>query len=82
MIARFQSIPSLKINVPLLFDEIYVAQSRDTSKGAEYKLLTQSTGRHEARTRIGGGVFDKEEPQDIKALMKKAGMDIKDKVIK
>jgi hypothetical protein len=70
----------LKQKIPLLFDEIYVTRAQRTSKGTEYSLLTQSDGVYRVRTRLGtGGLFDPSEAPDIKALLKKAGMDYQDK---
>lgn len=69
----------LKRKVPLLFDEIYAAQSKATSKGTEYSLLTQNDGLWQARTRIGrDGIFEKYEVPDIRLLLKKAGMPYED----
>jgi len=81
MIAFFATIPSLRINVPLLFDEIYVLQCTETSSGITRRILTQPTGRDVARTRIGAGKFDVYEEPDIKKLLAKAGMPTEDKVV-
>ena len=72
----------LNVRVPLLFSEIYVLETKQTSKGVEYSLLTQSTGRYMARTRIGRGVFEPREAPNISALLKKAGKPHEDKEIK
>ena len=72
-LARFKSFPSLQIDVPLLFDEIYVMQAEETREGVERRLITQSTGKYEARTRIGARLFDVYEQADIQYLLKKAG---------
>jgi len=70
----------LKTKIPILFDEIYVAQAKDTPKGTEYSLLTQATSMLIARSRLGtGGTFNKFEEPDIKKLLKKAGMSCEDK---
>ena len=79
MIAYFNSIPSLRVNVPLLFDEIYVLLCQETSSGVARKLLTQPTGKYVARTRIGAGKFALYEEPDIKALLTKAGLPATDK---
>lgn len=73
-----------KIKIPLLFDEFYYLDVQETSKGLERRLLTQITGKHEARTRIGGpglGNFDMWEKPDIAYLLKKAGYPYEDKQI-
>ena len=65
----------LKGRLPLLFDEIYHAETKEKSGGViSYQLLTRSTGLVKARTRIGSGKFETYEPQDITALVKKAGL--------
>uniref|UniRef100_A0A6M3LUZ6 Putative ATPase domain containing protein n=4 Tax=viral metagenome TaxID=1070528 RepID=A0A6M3LUZ6_9ZZZZ len=73
-------VGKLKVRVPLLFDEVYMAVAKETSKGAEYSLLTQNTGLYKARTRLGAMKrFEAYEAQDIKGLLKKAGFDVADK---
>jgi hypothetical protein len=65
--------------IPLEFDEIYVASPKETSKGNEYRIITQNTGPYLASTRIGEGVFDTYEKPDIKYLLGKAGLPTEDK---
>jgi hypothetical protein len=66
--------------LPLLFDEIYYASTKETSKGSSYSLLTQKTSTYQARTRIGRfGKFEQYEEPDIKKLLKKAGYSTDDK---
>jgi GTPase SAR1 family protein len=75
-------IGKLKYRIPILFDEVYYATTKETSSGVNYFLLTRSTGLYKARTRLGkGGLFETYEVQDIKALLKKAGYSTEDKVI-
>jgi len=81
MIARFNIIPSLQIDLPSLFDEIYVLEASESSQGLKRSVITASTGKYEARTRIGGGVFEVREEPDIKYLLNKAGLDNKDKKV-
>ena len=69
----------LVVKIPLLFDEVYVTQVRRGSSGGNYGLLTTNDGLYQARTRMGGGIFLPFEEPDIKALLKKAGKDYKDK---
>lgn len=70
----------LSRRIPLLFDEIYCAQTKETSKGVEYQLLTRATGMYQARSRLGkGGELDTYENPDIKAILKKVGMKADDK---
>jgi len=72
-------VGKLKVRGPILFDEIYMAVTKATSKGAEYSLLTRNTGLYKARTRLGKGKFETYEQQDIKALLQKAGWESGDK---
>lgn len=66
----------LKGRLPLLFDEIYHAETKEVSGGkVNYLLLTKSTGMTKARTRIGNdGKFDTYEEQNIQGLLRKAGL--------
>jgi hypothetical protein len=73
-------VGKLKQRIPLLFDELYCAQSKNTSAGIVYSLLTRSDGIFKARTRLGkGGLFEAYEKPDVKALLKKAGYPTEDK---
>lgn len=77
---RYMTVGKGTVLFPLKFDEIYVMVPKETSKGVEYRLMTQSTGTYVAASRIGsGGVFDQYEKPDIKALLKKAGYPCEDK---
>lgn len=71
----------LNVRTPLLFSEIYVLDTKQTSKGIERTILTQSTGRYLARTRIGREVFDLHEVPNLSQLLKKAGKAYEDKQI-
>lgn len=73
-------VGKLRGRVPILFDEVYCALSKETSSGVQYSLLTKATGMYRARTRLGkGGIFETYEVQDIKALLKKVGYSTEDK---
>lgn len=70
----------LVIRVPLMFSEVYVALTRETAKGLEYRFLTQAAGSYTARTRLGkGGKFSRYEEPDFKKLLAKAGKSTEDK---
>jgi hypothetical protein len=70
----------LVIRVPLMFSEIYVAITRETAKGLEYRFLTQAAGSYTARTRLGkGGKFLQYEVPNYKALLTKAEKSTEDK---
>jgi len=60
---------------PLVFDEKYITKV----EAGRHVLLTQNDGIWQAETRMGGGLFDKFEDQDIKELLVKAGKDASDK---
>jgi hypothetical protein len=64
----------LKKRIPILFDEIYYATTKRTSKGTTHYLQTQASGNIMARTRLGkGGELEQFETPDIKAILKKVG---------
>lgn len=70
----------LKIKLPILFDEIYKAEAKETPRGIDYRFLTATDGTAFARTRLGSeGRFEVREEQNVKALLKKAGMPCEDK---
>ena len=70
-----------KERVPILFDECYITQAKEVSKGIEYKFLTANTGCFNAKTRIGkGGKFELYEEPNWVGLLKKAGLPTEDKV--
>ena len=75
-------VGKLKVRVPLLFDEIYMATTKETSNGVSYSLLTRNTGLYRARTRLGSNNrFETYEQPDIKALLAKAGFDTADRAL-
>jgi len=70
----------LQKRVPLLFDEIYHANTEETSEGLIYRFLTRKTGLYQARTRLGkGGELDMYEEPDFKNILRKVGMSTEDK---
>ena len=70
----------LKRRVPLMFDEVYVALTKETSKGVEYQLLTKKTGLYQARSRLSNkGQLEMYEVPDIKNILKKAGKSTENK---
>lgn len=69
--------PSLRKLIPTLFDEIYVMETKNTSKGTQYNILTQNTGYYKARTRLGArGRFELREEPNFQKLLKKAGYSV------
>ena len=78
---RFYTTGQAVVTIPLLFDEIYVMTGKD-GRGREPKreMLIDSLGTYVARSRLkANGLLDATEPPDIKALLKKIGLDWKDK---
>jgi hypothetical protein len=77
---RFLMTGKGAITIPLLFDEIWVLDNKETSRGLEYFITLQSTGMLLARSRLAGtGKLDKIEPTNLRSIFKKAGLDYEDK---
>lgn len=78
---RFYTTGQAVVTIPLLFDEIYVIVGKE-QRGREPKreMLIDSLGTYIARSRLkANGKLDAVEPPDIKALLKKIGLDWADK---
>lgn len=79
---RYMTTGKASVTIPLLFDEIYVMDPKQSSKGVEYRILTQSTGTHIARSRLARqGLLSQYEEPDIKKMLKKCGFKTEDKPI-
>lgn len=66
--------------IPMLFDEVYITDVKETSKGNEFRLLTESTGIFRARSRLAASYdLKKYEEPDIKAILKKCKYPYEDK---
>ncbi len=66
------------MTIPLLFDELYVVTGR--GQNPRRRMMTSSLGEYIARSRLcGAGRLAAEEDPDIKALLKKVGLDWEDK---
>lgn len=66
------------VTIPLLFDELYVLTGSGTNP--RRRLLIDSLGKYIARSRLkGSGKLNAEEEPDIRKLLKKAGLNWKDK---
>ena len=77
---RYMTTGKGTIIIPSLFDEVWVMQPRGRASGVEYRILTQSTGTYVARSRLAKeGKLDTYEKADIKAILKKVGMNTEDK---
>ena len=77
---RFLTIGKAAVTIPLQFDEIYVLETKETSKGYDRYFITEAQGQYIARSRLkSNGKLDVREPADYKALLKKIGLDWQDK---
>lgn len=76
---RFMTTGRGAVNIPLQFTEVWVADTHQTAKGVEYRIITQRNGKYVASSRISAGKLEVYEPSDIKSILKKCGMDVKDK---
>jgi len=77
---RFLMTGKSAIKIPLLFDEIWVADKKETSKGWEYFFHIESGGMLLARSRLAGtGKLASNEPNNLRAIFKKAGLNYADK---
>jgi hypothetical protein len=65
--------------IPNMFTEKWISRVLRTTAMPEYRFQVINDGKYKASTRIGGGVFEMLEKQDIKALLRKAGLDASDK---
>lgn len=74
LVKRFLTTGKLSVELPLLFDEVWVMDPKNGSGGVTYRLLTQSTGTDMAASRLAQeGLLDKYEEPDLTKLMKKVG---------
>ena len=77
---RFFTTGQAVVTIPLLFDEIYVITGKEGRKGPERSMLIDALGTYVARSRLkANGKLDSVEPPDIKKLLKKVGINWKDK---
>lgn len=71
---RYMTTGKGAVIIPLLFSEMWVMTTKETSKGVSYHILTQRTGQYVAKTKLAkGGVLDTYEEADIKKLLQKCG---------
>lgn len=77
---RFMMTGKGAVVIPLLFDEIWVAETKETPKGLEYQVLLQKKGLLLGRSRLAAdGVLGQTEPLNLREIFKKAGMSYEDK---
>lgn len=66
--------------IPLLFDELWVMEPKQVSSGVQYRILTTSTGKFLARSRLAkDGLLSQYEEPNIKKLLAKAKKPMQDK---
>jgi hypothetical protein len=71
---RLVTIGDLDAKLPALFDEVWIMNVKDASKGPDYSILTSPRGLYrDVRTRMGSGKFDQFEKPDVSYLLAKAG---------
>lgn len=61
----------LKNDIPLTFDDIYMASTKNSPEGLVRELLTRPKGIYMAGSRLGGDTLSLYEPPNIKAILKK-----------
>jgi hypothetical protein len=70
---RFMAPGQAAVYLPLLFDEIWVMEPKENSKGVDYKILLSSTGFNLARSRLcQDGKLDKYEKPNLNDILTKA----------
>lgn len=68
------------VTVPMKFDELYVLFAEETSQGWQRKLMIDAQGEYIARSRLkSDGALSAVEEADMRKLLKKIGLDWKDK---
>lgn len=77
---RFYTTGQAVVTIPLLFDEIYVIVGEEGRTGPKRKMLIDSLGTYIARSRLkANGKLDAVEEPNIKKILRKAGLDWRDK---
>ena len=68
------------VTIPMLFDELYLLKTTDSSKGIQGKIITFAQGKYLARSRLkSDGKLQTEEEADVKKMLKKLGLKWEDK---
>lgn len=77
---RFMTTGKGTVIIPLKFDEIWVMAPIAKANGVNYRILTQSTGKFLARSRLAkDGLLSQFEEPDLKKILKKVGRSTEDK---
>lgn len=70
---RFMSTGKAKVIIPAQFDELWVMEPKASAGRTNYRVLTESTGRYSARSRLSEGKkLAQYEEANIKGILKKA----------
>ena len=78
--SRIKTFKSLKVEIPLLFDEKWVMESEDSSTGVRRFITTRNSGRIMASSRAdANGKWDLKEEPDLKKMFMKLGRKLEDK---
>lgn len=79
---RLMATGDATINIPKMFDEVWVMDPKKQGDSVTYRVLTESTGTFLARSRLAsnGDISTYEQPH-IKKILNKAGMRPEDKDI-
>ena len=77
---RLMIVGDAQITVPLLFDEMYVLQTKQAGGKLERSLLLEAQDKFHARSRLrSDNKLNSVEPADIKAILRKVGLSADDK---
>lgn len=72
---RFMTVGQAAVTLPLLFDEIWIMDPKESSKGTQYRVLTRATGKDLARSRLSAeGLLDQYEEPNLTNMMRKGGL--------
>jgi len=63
----------MELRLPLMFDELYYMQVKETRNGIERTFVTQTTDEVKARTRAGRGILDVRIPANITNILDLCG---------
>ena len=68
-----------KVDIPMAIDEVYYMEAAEKGGKVVRELLTEISGKHECRSRLGGGILKTREEPDIQSILKRIGLPWEDK---
>lgn len=68
-----------KFDIPASIDEVYFMEAKESGGKVVRELLTEISGKHECRSRLGGGILKTREEPDIQSILKRIGLPWEDK---